>query len=58
MTNVISIKQLSEYGIPASTAYKLLAKGQGPAHIRRGRRIQFMRRDVEAWLEAQKVKAQ
>lgn len=55
-SNIITIKEVSEYlKIKEKTVYSLAAKGEIPA-FKVGGSWCFDRKDIESWVEKQKIK--
>lgn len=45
----------SEYGIPRATLNTMRSKGKGPAYVKVGRRVYYLRKDIENYLQSKRI---
>lgn len=54
-SSILDVEQAAEYtATPVSTLNKLRLFGGGPVFIKKGRRVQYDTRDLDAWIESLK----
>lgn len=54
---LLDTKELSVYlGIATSTILEYRMAGRGPVYIKLGHLVRYKKSDVDAWLEAQKLR--
>lgn len=56
---LISEDDADEYlGLPATTLLRRRRRGRGPVHVKIGGQCYYTKADLEAWVEASKVRRQ
>jgi len=54
---LMTIDELSKYlSIPKGSLYNMVNEGKIP-HLKVGKRVRFCKREIDEWLEAQKIRA-
>lgn len=54
MQTYLTIEEVAaEYRVPLSTLRYWRVRGEGPKSFKLGRRVVYLRRDLDAWVQAQ-----